>query len=69
MKISADRIEILLARKKLTLSELAERSGISRQNISTIKLRGTCAPRTAARIADGLGVDVTEILGGDIVNV
>lgn len=62
MKISKEKFELLLARKSLSICELAERSGISRQNISTIKLRGTCTPKTAARLANGLNVDVAEII-------
>ena len=62
MRISKEKFELLLARNDLSMRELAERSGISRQNISTIKLRGTCTPKTAARLANGLNVDVTEIM-------
>ena len=35
------------------------------QNISNILSRGTCLPVTAARIADGLGVAVTDIMEVD----
>lgn len=62
MRISKEKIELLQARKGLGVLELAELAGVSRQNISIIKNRGTCMPKTAARIAAGLGVDVTEIL-------
>lgn len=62
MKISIRKIEAIMARKGFTKSILSDRSGISRQNISTITLRGTCEPKTAGRIAQALGVDVTEIM-------
>ncbi|MBC8537424.1 helix-turn-helix transcriptional regulator [Christensenellaceae bacterium NSJ-63] len=62
MKISIRKIEAIMARNGFTKSVLSERSGISRQNISTITLRGTCEPKTAGRIAQALGVDVTEIM-------
>lgn len=42
MNISKSKFELLLAEKELSLTQLAELSGISRQNISTIKQRGTC---------------------------
>ena len=61
MKISKRKIETIMARKGFTKSVLSERSGISRQNISTITLRGTCEPKTAGTIAHGLGVDISEI--------
>ena len=62
MKISAQRIDTILAERGMTKVSLAESSGISRQNISTIIRRGTCEPRTAGKLAAGLGVDVADIL-------
>ena len=62
MKINSQKIEILQAQQGLTTTILAKRSGISRQNISTIKGRGTCAPVTLAKLAAGLGVDPSELI-------
>lgn len=62
MKISKEKMELIMARNALTLREISKRSGISSQNISTIRMRGQCLPITAAKLANGLGVDVTEIL-------
>lgn len=62
MKINALKIETLLAEKGMTKAALAKRCGISRQNISTVVLRGTCEPRTAGKLAAGLGVGVAEII-------
>ena len=62
MRISIRKIETIMARKGFTKSILSDRSGISRQNISTITLRGTCEPKTAGKIAQGLGVDISEIM-------
>lgn len=64
MNISAARIETLLAERDMTKTTLADRSGISRQNISTIIRRGTCEPRTAGKLAAGLGVALADILEG-----
>ena len=61
MKINKNTFELLLAEKELSITKLAELSGISRQNISTIKQRGTCNPATAAKLAKGFGVPVTEL--------
>ena len=63
MTINAIKIETRLAEMGITKAVLAERCGVSRQNISTIIRRGTCEPKTAGKLAQGLGVDVTEILG------
>lgn len=62
MNISAVKIETILANHGRTKTELAKCCGISRQNISTIVRRGTCEPKTAGKLAAGLGVDVTDIM-------
>lgn len=62
MKISRNKIEILQVKQQMTATALSKRCGISRQNISTIKTRGTCSVTSAAKIAVGLGVPVEEIL-------
>ena len=62
MKISATRIDTILAERGMTKAALADRCGVSRQNISTIIRRGTCEPRTAGKLAAGLGVLVTDIM-------
>ena len=64
MNISPIKIEALLAELGMTHLKLAERSGISAQHISAIVRRGTCQPRTAGKLAAGLGVSVTDILEG-----
>lgn len=62
MKISVQKLELLQAQQGLTATVLAEKSGIARQNISTIKGRGTCNPITLAKLAAGLGVDPSELI-------
>lgn len=62
MRINNERIEAILAEQGITKAVLAERCGISRQNISIITRRGTCEPRTAGKLAAGLGVPVSEII-------
>lgn len=62
MKISKEKIELIMAMKELTVSAVAEACGISRQNLSTIRQRGTCTPATAGKIARGLGVNPAEII-------
>ena len=64
MTINSIRIESSLAERDMTKAALAERCGVSRQNISTIIRRGTCEPRTAGKLAAGLGVSVAEIIEG-----
>ncbi len=62
MKINTYKIEILLGKQDMTKTALGEKAGICRQNISTILKRGTCEPRTVAKLASGLGVDINEII-------
>lgn len=62
MVINRFQIDMLLAKKQMTKSELAEKSGLSRQSISTILQRGSCKPVSASKIALGLGVSVDDIV-------
>ena len=62
MKIHGRKIEMLLAEQCITKAELARKCDMPRQNISTIIKRGTCEPRTAGKLAAGLGVPVAEIV-------
>lgn len=61
MKLKGN-LEIMAARKGMKMSQLADKACIHRQNLSTIKNRGTCTALTAVKIAAALGVDVTEII-------
>ena len=62
MKISKQKFEWLQAEQGLSITKLAELSGISRQNISTIKLRGTCQPITVKKLANAFNVPVESLL-------
>lgn len=62
MTINTMRIDQLCAERGLTRTDLAANCGISRQNISTIIRRGTCEPKTAGKLAAGLGVPVADII-------
>ena len=64
MKLKGN-IEIMAARKGLNLGQLADKAGLCRQNLSTVKNRGTCTALTACKIAAALGVDVTDIVDED----
>ena len=62
MTINTQRIETKLAELGLTKVAYAANCGISRQNVSTILRRGTCEPKTAGKLARGLGVPVADII-------
>lgn len=62
MTINTTKIETMLAEQGITKAAYAAACGISRQNVSTIIRRGTCEPKTAGKLARGLGVPVSEII-------
>ena len=62
MNIKTVNIEIMLAERGMTRTELAKQCGISRQNISTILRRGTAELKTVGKLAAGLGVCVSDII-------
>ena len=61
MKIDKIKIETILADQGKTKTELSTVC----QNVSTIINRGTCEPKTAGKLAAGLGVPVSEIIKED----
>src|SRR5918998_4478443 len=58
------RVKELRRRRGLTLEDLAERAGVSRAMISKVE-RGEKNPTlvVAAKVAEGLGVTIAELLG------
>lgn len=62
MKISTQKIEMLLAEQGMTQKALSERSNLTRQSVSAIIKRGTCEPITAGKLASGLGVAIADII-------
>ena len=63
MKIDTERINKLLAEKKLSVSEAAEIAGVSMSTMCKIKSgQATCSYKTIGKIADGLGVDLDDIV-------
>ena len=65
LEISKRKIKVLMAQQGLTTKDLAAKMNAQPNNVSTILTRGTCRPETAARIANALGVSVTEIVKED----
>ncbi len=62
MKISREKIDIEMARKKMNVKALAESYGVSRARINVIINQREVSVISAGRLADALGVDVTEII-------
>lgn len=62
MKINRDKINIEMARKKMTVAALAEAYGVSRARMNVILNSRSVTPVCAGRVASALNVDVTEIM-------
>lgn len=62
MKLNRDKVNVVMARKKMTVVKLAEVYGVSRARMNVILNSQVVTPVCAGRIADALGVDVTEII-------
>ena len=62
MKLSREKINICMARKQMTVKELAKTYGVSRNRINIILNQREVSVVSAGRMATALGVDVTEII-------
>ncbi len=62
LKISREKILVILAERGMTIRELSELVGLFPNNVSTILSRGTCSPITAGKIASALNVAVSDIV-------
>lgn len=62
MRIRIDRVTFAaaLARKDLTVKQLAEKSGVSRVTISSVKNGKTCCKDTADKLAAILGRSIIQ---------
>ena len=62
MEVSTKKIKIAMACLLMTQAQLAEKSGMTRQTISTTLTRGTCSTITAGKIAAALNLSPAEII-------
>jgi DNA-binding Xre family transcriptional regulator len=62
MKLDRDKVDIAMARKKMTTKQLADVYGVSRARMNVILNSQVVTPACAGRVAEALEVDVTEIL-------
>lgn len=61
MNISKQKVEVIMAQKGLTRSDVASACGYSVQWVSTLINKRSCQPATAQNLAVALGVNVTDI--------
>ena len=62
MKISREKINVQMARKQMTVAALAKTYGVSRARMNVILNQREVSTVSAGRLANALGVDVTEII-------
>lgn len=62
MKLDIFKINVLLAENKITKSQLADKSNISKQWLYMVLGRGYASPQIVNKLAKGLNVEVSEIL-------
>lgn len=62
MKVNKIKLSIIMAKQDLRQKDLADKTKMSRGNLSTIINGKNCQPKTVIRISEALGVNVTDIL-------
>ena len=65
MKIDRYKVECLMGKNGLNYGQLAQKAGMSRQNLTAMFARKRSQPVTIAKISDALGVSVAEITQPD----
>ena len=61
-KVDKRKLEIAMARAQLNRNELSQKAKMPVPTICNVYKRGSCKPATVGKIAEALGVDVTEII-------
>ena len=62
MRLDRVRFAAALARRDITINELAHLSGLSRNTISGVKAGRRCSTETGEKIASALCVKITDLL-------
>lgn len=62
MRIDKQKLNVILAEKGLTIGDAAKKAGLSRGRYTLIINSESVRPKTAGKIAKGLGVKIEEII-------
>ena len=62
MQINRIKLIALMAQKRMTCEELAQKANVSRNTVSKLRAGYRCQNVVGVAIARGLGVDITELL-------
>lgn len=64
MKICKNRVDLILAENRKSITDICAKSGMSRTRFYAILNSNHILPKTAGKFADALGVSVSEIVEG-----
>jgi transcriptional regulator with XRE-family HTH domain len=62
VEVDARKLRTLRRKRVLTLRELSEKAGVSKDTISRIEREGTAYPATIRKLAQALDVDASELV-------
>jgi len=62
MKINVTKLLVAIGEQQMSIGELAEKSGVSRNTISAIKAGKTCRPDIAGKIAQALNIPLADLI-------
>lgn len=62
MTLDREKIDIILAERKMSVTDLCNTAGISRNRFYTVMNSKRISPKTAGKFAEVLGVPVTDII-------
>lgn len=62
VRVNKIKVSVLMAKQELNQTSLANKAHMSRNNLSIIMNGKSCRIETALKIAEALGVDVTDII-------
>lgn len=69
MKTNNMKMQIALARAKMSSSQLSEATGISRASVGRMIRGAECKPFNVGIIAEALGVDVTDLIETELESI
>lgn len=62
MEVNVDKLKALRRKRVLTLRELGEKAGVSKDTISRVERTGRAYPSTIRKLADAFGTDPSELV-------
>lgn len=67
MEVSKKKLDFAMARAKINMVALAKKAKVSHATVSRVRQGKSCRPEILGKIAEALGVDVSELLADEDV--